>query len=155
DDWGFTNVAYVEEQVIPDPDFPTVKFPNPEYREAMLLGLEKLKEVQGDILIATDPDADRVAVGLYHNNEEVLLTGNQIACICLEFICQTLTAQKKMPLKAAFVKSLVTTELFQTICDAYQKPCFNVLTGFKYIAQKIREWEAKPDGLQYIFGGEE
>jgi phosphomannomutase len=155
DDWGFSNVTYVEEQVIPDPDFPTVKFPNPEDRNAMIMGLEKLKEIQGDLLIATDPDADRVAVGLYHKNEEVLLTGNQMACICLEFICQTLTAQKMMPQNAAFVKSLVTTELFQAICDAYQKPCFNVLTGFKYIAEKIREWEAEPNGLQYIFGGEE
>jgi len=154
-DWGFTNVAFVDQQIIPDPDFSTVKYPNPEEKAAMSLGLKKLKEIQGDVLIATDPDADRVAAGIHQNGEEVLITGNQMACICLEFICKTLTEQAKMPANAAFIKSLVTTELFQAICDGYQKPCANVLTGFKYIAEKIRQWESDKHGYQYIFGGEE
>jgi phosphoglucomutase/phosphomannomutase len=154
-DWGFSNVTYVDQQIIPDPDFPTTKYPNPEEKAAMMLGLKKLKEIQGDVLIATDPDADRVAAGVHQNGEEVLITGNQMACICLEFICKTLSEQGKMPANAAFIKSLVTTELFQAICDSYQKPCLNVLTGFKYIAEKIRQWESEPHGYQYIFGGEE
>lgn len=153
--WGFSNVSFVEKQIIPDGDFPTATYPNPEERAALSLGIEQLERTQGDILIATDPDADRVGVAVRHKGEVVVLNGNQVASLCLEHICEALTAKKQMPEKAAFIKTIVTTELFQAICDAYHKPCVNVLTGFKYIAEKIFEWEQDPHGYQYLFGGEE
>lgn len=153
--WGFSNVAFVEKQIIPDGDFPTAKYPNPEEKAALTLGIEQLQATQSDILIATDPDADRVGVVVRHKGEAVILNGNQVASLCLEHVCEALTAKKKMPEKAAFIKTIVTTELFQAICNAYQKPCINVLTGFKYIAETIFEWEKDPHGYQYLFGGEE
>lgn len=153
--WGFSQLSYVDSQIIPDGDFPTVKSPNPEIPETMKMGIEKLLKSQADILIATDPDADRVGVAIRQGQEAILLSGNQIVSICLAHICEALTKQNRFPDRAAFVKSIVTTELFQAICDAYQHPCFNVLTGFKYIAEKIHEWEMLPNGYQYIFGGEE
>ena len=154
-DWGFSSYTLVDKQVLPDGNFPTVHFPNPEEVEALKLGIDKLKEVHGDILIATDPDCDRMGVVVNHRGQVQILTGNQIACICLEHILKGLTAQQNLPAKAAFIKTIVTTELFQAICQTYNKPCFDVLTGFKYIAEKIHEWEKEPDGYKYIFGGEE
>lgn len=153
--WGFTNVSYVEKQIIPDGDFPTVKSPNPEEHAALKLGIEMLIQTQSDILIATDPDADRMAAVCRHHGIPILLTGNQIAAICLEHVCYFLSQQKRLPEKAGFIKTIGTTELFQSICDHYQKHCCNVLTGFKYIAEKILEWESQPNGYQYVFGGEE
>lgn len=153
--WGFSNISYVDQQIIPNGDFPTTPSPNPEEKSALKLGIEKLKETRSDLLVATDPDADRVGVAVDHEGEITLMTGNQMAAICLNHICEALVSQGKMPEKAAFIKSIGTTELFQAICDEYKKPCFNVLTGFKYIAEKIREWEKEPNGYQYIFGGEE
>lgn len=154
-DWGFTNVQIVEEQKGPDGNFPTTPHPNPEERSALDLGIKKLQNTGADILIATDPDSDRMGVVAQHKGTVSIFNGNEIACICLEHICEALTAQRKMLPKAAFIKTIVTTELFQKICDTYQKPCFNVLTGFKYIGQMIREWEESPSGHQYIYGGEE
>lgn len=153
--WGFPTFTTVASQAIPDGNFPTVKSPNPEERSALQLGIETLINIDGDILIATDPDADRVAVAVKHKSEVCLLSGNQIACICLNHICEALTRKNGMPPRAVFIKTIVTTELFQAICDSYQRPCINVLPGFKYIAEKIREWEQDPNGYQYIFGGEE
>lgn len=153
--WGFTQIHYVEQQIIPDGNFPTAPSPNPEEKSALKLGMELLKKVNGDILIANDPDADRVGVVVNHHGEQVILTGNQTACICLEHLCEALTKLKRMPEKAAFVKTIATTEMFKTIVTAYKKQCFDVLTGFKYIAQLINEWEAEPNGNKYVFGGEE
>lgn len=153
--WGFSNVSFVDKQIIPDGDFPTAKYPNPEEKAALALGIEKLQATNSDLLIATDPDADRVGIAALHNGEVTIFSGNQTASLCLAHICETLTAQKRMPEKAAFIKTIVTTELFKSICDSYNKPCVNVLTGFKYIAEKILEWESDPKGYQYIFGGEE
>lgn len=153
--WGFTNVSFVDKQIIPDGDFPTATYPNPEEKAALALGIEKLEAIQGDILIATDPDADRVGVAVLHQGKVTIFNGNQIASLCLEHVCESLTESDKMPKKAAFIKTIMTTEMFKAICDAYQKPCINVLTGFKYIAEKIFEWEKDPEGYQYVFGGEE
>lgn len=153
--WGFTNVSFVAPQIIPDGNFPTAKFPNPEEKAALKLGIDLMQESKSDILIATDPDADRVGVAIMHENNPITLTGNQMAAICLEHICEALSSQKRLPENAAFVKSIATTELFQAICDAYKRPCYNVLIGFKYIAEKIHEWELSPGSHQYIFGGEE
>ncbi len=153
--WGFSSIHYVEPQIIPDGTFPTVKSPNPEEKETLKMGIDLLLQTNSDLLIATDPDADRVGAAVRHHGEAVRLNGNQIAAICLEYLCEALSQQNRLPPRAAFVKSIVTTELFQAICDAYQRPCFNVLTGFKYIAEKIHEWETLPNAYQYIFGGEE
>lgn len=154
--WGFTNVHTVEEQSLPNGDFPTVKSPNPEDPAAMALGIQKLEQLGADIFIATDPDADRVGIAVRHGDEVVLLNGNQIACICLDHICRALQEQQRMPARAAFVKSVVTTELFKVIATAYGKPCYEVLPGFKYIGELIRKWEADTtNGHQYVFGAEE
>lgn len=153
--WGFTNVLFVESQIIPDGSFPTVKSPNPEEHAALKLGIDLMLQTHSDLLVATDPDTDRVGVAINHNGQSVLLNGNQLAAICLEHVCEALTKQNRMPKRAAFIKTIGTTELFQAICDHYHVPCFNVLTGFKYIAEKIRNWEQQPDGYQFVFGGEE
>ncbi|MEI8366110.1 MAG: phospho-sugar mutase [Parachlamydiaceae bacterium] len=153
--WGFSNITYVDQQIIPDGDFPTVNYPNPEIQSALELGIEKLKETEGDVLIATDPDADRVGVVVRHHNECVQLDGNKIASILLAHICEALVANGKMPPQGVFVKTIVTTELFRSICEAYGRPCIDVLSGFKYIAGEILKWENSPNGHSFIFGGED
>lgn len=150
--WGFTNLSFVDAQIIPNPDFPTVHSPNPEELDALKLGIQTLTEKNGDILIATDPDADRVAVVAMHQGAPYIFTGNQIACICLEHICKS---PKPLPPNAAFIKTIVTSELFRVIAERYGASCFDVLTGFKYIAELIHKWELNPGTHQYIFGGEE
>lgn len=152
--WGFTNVVYVDEQVIPDGDFPTARSPNPEEQAALKLGIEKLIDTKGDLLLATDPDGDRLGVVVNHQGKMVILDGNEIACICLEHICKALKAQKRMPENSAFIKTIVTTELFAEIVRKYQASCFEVLTGFKYIAELMEEW-AQHKNFHFIFGAEE
>lgn len=153
--WGFSHVLPVSAQMTPDGDFPTVSSPNPEEPAALAMGKQLLVEKQADLLLATDPDADRVAAVVLHRGQPVTLTGNQLAALCLQHICSGLADQNRLPLRAAFVKSIGTTELFAAICAHFQRPCHNVLTGFKYIAEKIRLWEETPGGPQYLFGGEE
>ncbi|MBA3721145.1 MAG: phospho-sugar mutase [Parachlamydiaceae bacterium] len=153
--WGFTTLSFVEKQIIPDGNFPTVKSPNPEEKPALQMGIDLMLKNNSDILIANDPDADRVGVAINQGGEAVILNGNQILAICLEHVCEALSKVNKLPKKAAFIKTISATELFQAICDTYQRPCFNVLTGFKYIAEKIHEWEQLPDGYQFVFGGED
>lgn len=149
--WGFTNVSYVDEQVIPDGDFPTAKHPNPEEKSALKLGIARLGEISGDVLFATDPDADRIGVVVNHHGDMVTLNGNEIAYLCMEHICKALKDQNRLPENAAFVKSIVTSELVAEIARQYQCQCFDVLTGFKYIA----EWIEKNRDFQFIFGCEE
>lgn len=153
--FGFQNVIPLKDQCIPDGDFPTVKKPNPEEPEALEAGIAEMEKRKADLLIATDPDADRMGVVISHHGKPVILNGNQIACISLYHICKALHLQNRMPEKAAFVKTIATTELFKVIAEHFGGTCFDVLTGFKYIAEKIREWELTAEGLQYIFGGEE
>lgn len=153
--WGFSSISFVKSQVVPDGSFPTTKLPNPEEEECLQLGIQQLKEEKADILIATDPDADRVGVVILHEGRIEILNGNQLACICLEHICEALTKQNRLPYKAAVIKTIATTELFKVIAESYQCPCFDVLTGFKYIAELIRKWKESPDGFTFIFGGEE
>ncbi len=151
--WGFHQLSFVAEQMIPDGDFPSTASLNPEEPAALQLGIDQMLARQADLLIATDPDGDRVGVACSHQGKAWRLTGHQIAALCLEHICRVLTQQNRLPSHAFFVKTIGTTELFQAICERYQRPCFNVLTGFKYIAAKIRERESALD--QFIFGGEE
>ena len=150
--WGFSSVSLVEKQTVIDGDFPFAPFPNPEVKATLELGIKQMQETQSDILIATDPDADRVGVAVLHHNEPVLINGNQMACLCLDHILQ---GPRPIPQKGAFIKTLVTTELFRTICQHHRRPCFDVLTGFKYIAEMIRNWEENHNPYLYIFGGEE
>lgn len=153
--FGFGNLHFVDEQIIPDGNFPTCKKPNPEERAALTLGIQKLEQESCDIFIATDPDCDRLGVVVRHEGRAVALSGNQIICIAAEYVAQALEANKAMPKKPAFVKTIVTSELFRQIVEAHNATCFDVLTGFKYIAEKIRTWEHTPDSYQFVFGGEE
>lgn len=153
--WGFPNVVYVADQIIPNGDFPTAKSPNPEEKAALALGIETMKQQGADILLATDPDGDRVGIAVMHQGRPTLLNGNQVACLCVHHVCEALQSQGRFPKNAGFVKTIATTELFKKIVDSYGGTCFDVLTGFKYIAEKIRQWEQEPNGYQYIFGGEE
>ena len=148
-EWGFTNVALVEEQCIPDGNFPTTASPNPESEEGLSLGCKKLQETNSDILIANDPDADRIGIAILHDGKIHRFSGNEIAIICLHHILSS----KKLPKNGAVVTTIVTTELFHIIASAFDIACFEVLTGFKYIGEKIREWE---DGTHtFLFGAEE
>lgn len=148
--WGFTHIHEVIAQKEPDGSFPTVSSPNPENREALHMGIEELHKNEADLFLANDPDADRLGVAVRHNGRTELLNGNQIACICLEHLCQSV----ELTNKTAFVKTLVTTELFAAIAKHYKTPCFDTLPGFKYIAQKIDEWD-KDGSHCFLFGGEE
>ena len=150
---GFQNVNTVKEQDIPDGNFPTVVYPNPEEAEALSMGLDLAKEINADLLMATDPDADRVGVAVKNNhNEFVLLNGNQMAALMVYYILKTRKAQGTLLDNQFVSKTIVTTELIDTMCRAHDIPCYNVLTGFKYIAMIIRELEGKEE---FIGGGEE
>ncbi len=149
--WGFTHFHYVEKQRPLDGNFTCAPSPNPEEPKALELGTEQLMREKGDLLIATDPDADRIGLVC----PTLRFTGNQIACLCLNHICKTLFAKNQLPPKPACIKSIVTTELFRKIGEFYGVKCFDVLTGFKYIGEKIGEWEKNPSDYHYLFGAEE
>lgn len=154
--WGFHDVHLVKEQAIPNGLFPTVELPNPEDPEALKLGIHELQKLHADIFLATDPDADRVGVAVEHHGQVHLLTGNQVAALCLNHVIDALKTQQRLPKNAACVKTLPTTELFAAIAKQNNVTCFDVLTGFKYIAEKIREWENDPKHpYTFIFGGED
>ena len=149
---GFTNLSFVEEQKVTSGDFPFAPHPNPEEREALSLGIEKMLRTNGDILIANDPDADRMAVVVNHKNTPYILTGNQLASLFVHHICEM--QKTTLPKNSAFIKSIVTTELFKVIVESFHMKSFDVLTGFKYIAEKIDLWEKNKD-YKFIFGAEE
>ena len=106
-------------------------------------------------MIATDPDADRIGAVIRDHGKTVLFNGNEMAAICVDYLCEVLPKLKKMPPKGAFVTTIVTTELLKKIATTNHQACFEVLTGFKYIGEKIHEWEMSKDGYQFIFGAEE
>ena len=151
--FGFKNVQLVEEQIKPDGNFPTVVYPNPEESEAMSLGLKKAEALDADILLGTDPDADRVGIGVKDNHGKwVLLNGNQTAVLAFNYLIE---ARKKKGLAQPndmVVKTIVTTDLIDIIATKNDVKCYNVLTGFKWIAELIKEKEASEN---YIIGGEE
>lgn len=150
-DWGFTNINLVGAQIVPDGNFPTVNVPNPEYEQTLKLGIEQLMGTASDILLATDPDADRVAVATVHHGKPYILNGNEIASICVEYICQKLG---KIPPKSAVVTTIVSTDMIRAICKAYGCTCVEVLTGFKYIGEWIHKWEISGEH-HFLFGAEE
>jgi phosphoglucomutase/phosphomannomutase len=147
---NFLNYQIVKEQESIDGEFENAKTPNPEEKQALLLGINQMLKSNSDILIATDPDADRVGIVINKNNKEVILNGNEIACILFNFILK----KTKIPSKAACIKSIVTTELLTRIAEENDVKMFDVLTGFKYIAEKIKVFE-KDNLYEFIFGAEE
>ncbi len=154
-DWGFTHVSLVASQCVPDGSFPTAPSPNPEEQAALQLGIEQLQKEQADILLGTDPDTDRIGVVVLHDGKPVVLNGNEVACLCAEHLCRALRKQGAMPPKPTFIKTIVTTELFREIAEQNEAVCVDVLTGFKYIGQKMEEWSHEPHSPHYLFGGEE
>ncbi len=150
---GFTNVHIVEQQATPDGNFPTVKSPNPEERAAMQLALDLANELNADLVMATDPDADRVGAGARnHHGEFELLNGNQMASLIIYYLLNAWKDAGKLTGKEFVAKTIVTTDLIDAMCQRYNVTCYNTLTGFKYIAEVIRELEGKE---QFIAGGEE
>jgi len=151
--FGFTNVHLVEEQVEPNGNFPTVVYPNPEEAEAMSLGLKKAQALDADILLGTDPDADRVGIGIKNDRGEwVLMNGNQTAVLAFNYMIEARKAKGIATATDMVVKTIVTTDMIDEIARQNGVACYNVLTGFKWIAELIKEKEGKE---QYIIGGEE
>lgn len=153
--FGYTNVHFVDDQIIPDGNFPTVLKPNPEERAALQLGIDQMLHEGLDLFVATDPDCDRLGVVVNHHGTAISLTGNHVVALACEYVLQALRKRNALPKNPAFVKTIVTTELFRAIVEANQATCFDVLTGFKYIAEKIRNWENTPNSYSFVFGGEE
>ncbi|MGT2907884.1 phospho-sugar mutase [Streptococcus dentiloxodontae] len=152
---GFDSVQVVEAQAVPDADFSTVKSPNPENQEAFRLAEELGREVDADVLVATDPDADRLGVEIRQPDGSYLnLSGNQIGAIIAKYILEAHKTAGTLPTNAALCKSIVSTELVTKIAESYGATMFNVLTGFKFIAEKIQEFEEKHNHT-YLFGFEE
>lgn len=151
--FGFRNVHIVERQAQPDGNFPTVVYPNPEESEAMSLGLEMARALDADILLGTDPDADRVGIGVKDDKGDwVLLNGNQTAVLAFNYLMEARKAKGIAGPTDMVVKTIVTTDMIDRIASANGVRCYNVLTGFKWIAELIREKEGVE---QYVIGGEE
>jgi phosphoglucomutase len=151
--FGFENVIIVEEQATPDGNFPTVVYPNPEEKEAMTLGIKKAQEVDGDLVLATDPDADRVGIAVKNTEGEfVLLNGNQTGSLLINYLLTAWQQKGKLDGKQYIVKTIVTSNLIEAIAKAKNVTCYNTLTGFKYIGQLITELQGK---ATFIGGGEE
>lgn len=151
--YGFENVITVEEQMTMDGNFPTVVYPNPEEEEAMTLALQKAKEVDADLVMATDPDADRVGIAVKNNDGEFkLLNGNQAACLLIRYTLEAWEKAGKLTGKEYIVKTIVTSYLIDKIADSKNVECFNTLTGFKYIGQIMTQLEGQKT---FISGGEE
>ena len=151
--FGFTNVSIVEEQSTPDGNFPTVVYPNPEEKEAMSIGLQQAKALNADILLGTDPDADRVAIGVKNNDGEwILMNGNQTAVLAFNYMIEARKTKGIAQPNDMVVKTIVTSYMIDAIATASNVACYNVLTGFKWIAALIKEKEGKE---KYIIGGEE
>jgi phosphoglucomutase len=151
--FGFTHVNIVAEQSTPDGNFPTVVYPNPEEREAMSIGLKKAKELDADILLGTDPDSDRVAIAVKNSKGEwVLMNGNQTAVLAFNYMIEARKVKGIAQANDMVVKTIVTTDMIDGIAKANGIACYNVLTGFKWIASMIKEKEGQEN---YVIGGEE
>ena len=151
--FGFTNVTIVEEQATPDGNFPTVAYPNPEESATMGIGLKMAKELDADILLGTDPDADRVAIGVKnHHGEWVLMNGNQTAVLACNYMMEARKAKGIAQPNDMVITTIVTTQMVNDLAAGYGVACYNVLTGFKWIAELIK---SKAGQENYIIGGEE
>lgn len=148
-------VNVVEEQTAPDGNFPTVRVPNPEEADTLKLGVELAAKIGSDVVIGTDPDADRMGIAVRDDSGKfVLLNGNQIGTLLLNYILRRKSETDTLPKNGAVVKTIVTTELARKLADSYNVTTFDVLTGFKFIGEKIKEWEASGE-YTYLFGFEE
>ena len=153
---GFTNITVVEEQRLPDGIFPTCPYPNPEIREAMELGLKYAERTGADLLLATDPDCDRCGIAVKSESDEyVLLSGNEVGILLLDYICSQRMKHKTMPAHPVFIKTIVTMDLAKKIAERYGVQTINVLTGFKFIGEQIGELEEAGRADDYILGFEE
>lgn len=155
EEMGFANVAVVPEQELPDPNFSTVKYPNPEEQDAFTLAIKLAQEKNADVIIGTDPDCDRVgAVVKNSEGEYVVLTGNQTGALLVDYILLNLERANKLNAKSTIVNTIVTGKLGETIARSYGVNVISVLTGFKYIGEKIKEFK-KDDSYEFVFGYEE
>lgn len=151
--FGFTNVTIVEEQSEPDGNFPTVVYPNPEEKEAMTLALQKAQEIDADLVLATDPDADRVGIAVKNNDGEfVLLNGNQTGSLLIHYLLNAWEEKGKLDGNQYIVKTIVTSNLIDEIAASKNVTCYNTLTGFKWIGQLMTQLQGKKT---FIGGGEE
>ena len=151
--FGFENVILVDEQTTPDGNFPTVIYPNPEEKEALTLALKKAQDVDADLVLATDPDADRVGIAVKNtDNEFILLNGNQTGAMLINYLLTAWEEKGKLTGKEYIVKTIVTTNLIEQIAKAKNVTYYNTLTGFKYIGELMTEFEGKQT---FIGGGEE
>ena len=153
---GYGNITVVKEQEQPDGNFPTCPYPNPEIKEAMALGMECAQRYNADLLLATDPDCDRVGIAVKDKNGEyVLLSGNETGILLLDYVCAQRTKHGKMPADPVMVKTIVTTDMGEQIAAHYGVRTINVLTGFKFIGEQIGLLEKQGKADSYIFGFEE
>lgn len=152
---GFTNISVVKEQEQPDGNFPTCPYPNPEIREAMALGIEYARKNGSDLLLATDPDCDRVGIAVKDGDDYTLLSGNEVGLLLLDYICSRRISLGRMPENPILVKTIVTMDLAKKIAEHYGVQVIDVLTGFKFIGEQIGLLEQKGEEERYIFGFEE
>lgn len=153
---GYTNITVVKEQEQPDGNFPTCPYPNPEIKEAMALGMEYARKHNADLLLATDPDCDRVGIAVKDDKGEyVLLSGNETGLLLLDYICSQRIKHNRMPVDPVMVKTVVTMDMGERIAASYGVRTINVLTGFKFIGEQIGLLEKQGKADSYIFGFEE
>lgn len=153
---GYKNVTIVEEQKLPDGKFPTCPYPNPEMKEALQLGLEYCQKTGADLMLATDPDCDRVGIAIKDSNGEYkLLSGNEVGMLLLDYICSQRKKQGTMPENPLLIKTIVTIDMADRIASHYGLETINVLTGFKFIGEQIGLLEEKREVDRYVFGFEE
>lgn len=148
---GFTNIQIVKEQEMPDGNFPTCKKPNPEEYEALNLGIEYAKRYQSDLVLATDPDCDRLSIAIRIKDNFQILSANELGCLLLDYVCQNITCVNK----PVFIKTIVTTDLAELIAKKYNATTINTLTGFKFIGEQIDILKKQNRENVFIFGFEE
>lgn len=152
---GVTNVTVVPEQELPDGNFPTAPYPNPEIRQAFECALKLANEIKPELLLATDPDCDRVGIAVCDGGEYKLLSGNDVGALLLDFVLARRTENGTLPKNPIAVKTIVTTELCRKIAESYGCELVDVLTGFKFIGEQITMLEAKGEENRFVFGFEE
>ncbi|MEJ8553414.1 phospho-sugar mutase [Tepidibacter sp. Z1-5] len=151
---GFKNVMVVKEQEMPDPDFSTVKYPNPEEKEALKLGIELAKKENANLVIGTDPDCDRVGIAVKNNDEYVCLSGNQVGALLTKYILDNLSKDNKLSNNSVIINTIVTSDLGEKIAKSYNVQTLKTLTGFKFIGEKIKQFEQNKD-KNFVLGYEE
>ena len=152
---GLKDVRVVKEQEMPDGNFPTCPFPNPEFQQVFELAIKMAEEFPADLILATDPDCDRVGIAVRHNGEYKLMTGNEVGVMLAEYLLSRRKAMGTLPEKPIVIKSFVTTDLVQPVADKYGAEVRNTLTGFKYIGEIVTELDEAGEAYRYVVGMEE